>query len=60
MRFELGQKFYSRNSPVRVAQVVMLFDDPHEAWVEIHDPNGKLKTTALIAIERLYHDWIAA
>jgi hypothetical protein len=60
MRFELGQKFYSRNPPARVAKVVMLFNDPKEAWVEMRDANGKLKTTALITIERLYRDWVAA
>jgi len=60
MRFELGQKFCSRNPPARVAQVVMLLDDTQEVWVEMRDANWKLKTTALIAIERLYSDRTAA
>jgi hypothetical protein len=58
MKFEIGQKFFSSGLPRRIARVVQTFNDPHQAWIEIRDENGKPERGALIASDQVGRDWM--
>ena len=56
MLFSVGQKFYSRGNPARVAEAVQVFDGGHEALVQVRE-QGQLVDEARVNMAQMPEHW---